>query len=253
MSLISIDTIKSFNELNKQLWKYCWKYWYAKEYAHFGIKEYLNNEIAKIKNEKKDLSILDIGCGSAWAAKYFSNFYAEYVGIDFNEELIKQLKKDFADDSKCFFYLHDIESKEPLSFKRHNYNLILANFILLELSDLKTFFENAASVQSKGDYLIITGLDPVNEILRVSNSQNELEENLNAYRHSNSPLVLTKEISFNGEATDFKYLRVLYSIKDILNTAFLNSYELVDLDDKLNLHADSPKSPLYFALKLKRR
>ena len=52
MSLISIDTIKSFNELNKQLWKYCWKYWYAKEYAHFGIKEYLNNEIAKIKKEK---------------------------------------------------------------------------------------------------------------------------------------------------------------------------------------------------------
>ena len=65
--------------------------------------------------------------------------------------------------------------------------------------------------------------------------------------------VCTKEISFNGEATDFKYLRVLYSIKDILNTSFLNSYELVDLDDKLNLQADSPKSPLYFALKLKRR
>lgn len=71
MNLISIDTIKSFNELNKQLWKYCWKHWYAKEYAHYGIKEYLINEIAKITEEKKELSILDIGCGSAWAAKYF--------------------------------------------------------------------------------------------------------------------------------------------------------------------------------------
>lgn len=253
MSLISIDTIKSFNEQNKQLWKYCWKYWYAKEYAHYGVKEYLNVEISKIKEEKKELSILDIGCGSAWAAKYFSDLYIKYTGIDFNEELIEQLKKDFAKDSKCSFYLHDIESKEPLSFQKDNYNLILANFILLELSDLKTFFENAASVQLKDEYLVITGLDPVNEILRISNSPNELEENLNAYRHSDSPLVLTKEMSFNGEATNFKYLRVLYSIRDILNTAFSNSYELVDLDDKLNLHADSPKSPLYYALKLKRR
>jgi len=253
MNLISIDTIKSFNELNKQLWKYCWKYWYAKEYTHYGIREYLNIEIDKIKNEKKELSILDIGCGSAWAAKYFSDLYAEYIGIDFNEELIEQLKKDFAGDPKCSFYLHDIEYKEPLSFKSNNFNLILANFILLELADLERFFENAASAQSKGDYLIITGLDPVNEILRVSNSQNELEENLIAYRHSDLPLVLTKEMSFNGEATNFKYLRVLYSIKDILNTALSNSYVLVDLDDKLNLNSDSPKSPLYYALKLKRR
>lgn len=253
MNLISIDTIKSFNEINKQLWKYCWRYWYAKEYAHFGIKEYLNDEISIINDEKKELSILDIGCGSAWAAKYFSNLYIDYTGVDFNDELIEQLKNDFADDLKCTFHLHDIESKEPHTFQKDNYNLILANFILLELSDLKTFFENTASVQTKGDYLIITGLDPVNEILRTSNSPNELEENLNAYRHSDSPLVITKEMSFNGETTNFKYLRVLYSIRDILNTAFSNSYELVDLDDKLNLHADSSKSPLYYALKLIRR
>ena len=211
------------------------------------------DEISEIKEEKDRLRILDIGCGSAWAAKYFSDLYAEYIGIDFNEELIEQLKEDFHNNPKCSFYLHNIESKQPLSFHNGKYNLILANFILLELSDLKTFFENVASVQSKGDYMIITGLDPLNEIMRVSNSPNELEENLNAYRHSASPLVLTKEMSFNGEATNFKYLRVLYSIRDILNTAFLSSYEFVDLDDKLNLHADSLKSPLYYALKLKRK
>ncbi|MCZ2392974.1 MAG: class I SAM-dependent methyltransferase [Chitinophagales bacterium] len=252
MSLISIDTIKSFNELNKRLWQYCWKYWYSKEYIHGGIKEYLNQEFIKIKSQKGQLTILDIGCGSAWVAKYFSKLYDKYTGIDFNEELIEQLKKDFADNSQCSFYTHDIESTESHLFQKDTYNLVLASFILLELSDLKTFFKNAASVQLKGDYLIITGLDPVNEILRISNSSNELEENLNLYRHSDSPLVLTKEMSFNGDDTKFEYLRVLYSIRDILNVAF-DSYELFDLDDKYNLHADSSKSPLYYIIKLRRK
>ncbi|MCY1503321.1 malonyl-acyl carrier protein O-methyltransferase BioC [compost metagenome] len=253
MSLVSLEKIESLNELNKQLWKYGWRYWYAKDYIHIGIKEYLFEKISEIKKEKEKLKVLDIGCGSAWVAKYFSGLFFKYVGIDFNKALIIELKKRFLNHSKCSFYLHDIESKKPLPLQNERYDLIFANFILLELSDLHTFFENVTKVQSKGAYLIITGLDPVNEIYRVSNSSVELEENLNTYRHSEFPLVLLKEISFDGEVTDYKYLRVLYSIKDILNTAFSNSYELVDVDDKLNLHADSPKSPLYYALKLKKK
>lgn len=248
-----LENKEAFKIRNKEAWKSCWHYWYKKEYIHEGIKEYLEGQIAQIKKTEKILKILDLGCGSAWAAKSYENLYDEYVGIDFNEELIELLTNDFSNKPRCDFYFYDIESVKAFPFQRKKFNLLLANFILLELSDLESFFDKAASLQTKDDYLIITGLDPVNEILRVSNSSVELEENLSIYRHAESPIVLSKEMSFNGESTNFTYLRVLYSIKDIMNSAFAHSYELIELDDKFNLHSDSSKSPLYYTLKLRRR
>ncbi|MBK8370386.1 MAG: class I SAM-dependent methyltransferase [Saprospiraceae bacterium] len=87
------------------------------------------------------MNILDIGCGSAWVAKSYSELYNEYVGIDFNKELIKQLEKDFLQNSRCSFFMHDIQIKNHHLFKSRKYNLILANFILLELLDLKYFLK----------------------------------------------------------------------------------------------------------------
>lgn len=253
MKLLPINAFDSFKKLNRELWSYCWKYWYQKEYMHQGIKEYLMEELRQIKEENKDIQILDIGCGSGWFAKYFDSFYTEYTGIDFNNELIEQLTKDYSNNYKCSFFLHDIESGKPFPFKKKKFNLVIASFILLELSNLESFFIKAASLQKSGDYMIITGLDPVNEILRISSSQVELEENLNIYRHAKYPIVLSKEMTLLGESTNFTYLRVLYSIKDIITSAFLHSYELIDLNDKFNQQSDSSKSPIYYTLKLRKR
>lgn len=252
--MLSLLTNKvSFKIKNKKAWKSCWQYWYKKEYVHQGIREYLLGQITQIKNEKQQLKILDLGCGSAWGAKYYEVIYDQYIGVDFNEVLIEQLRRDFGQKEKCSFWNYDIESNDELPFPDKEFDLILGNFILLELSDLAIFFEKAASLQNAGQYLVLTGLDPLNEILRVSISLREINKNLFTYRHATSPVVLSKKMSFNGDDTSFLYYRVLYSINDIITIALNSGYEICEINDKLNKNADSSKSPIYYTIKLKRK
>ena len=247
-----MNTFDLFSSFNMKLWKEAWKYWYENEPFRSGINEYIQEELDQIKKEKGEIHILDLGCGSAWCAKHFINYYTEYVGVDFNEELIEQLSKDFSKNSKSKFYTYDLESKEVFPIKDKKFNVALANFILLELADIGRFFQNVAELQEKGDYLIITGLDPVKEIMRISDST-ELDENLNKYYRQESPLVILKGISLNGKESNYQYLRILYSTKDIINEAFLHSYELVGCGEKCNPDDNSPKPPLYYTLKFMKK
>lgn len=244
---------KSFRIKNKEAWKYSWLYWYKKEYVHQGIKEYLQNEFLQVNQDRHNLKVLDLGCGSAWIAKYFASYFAEYIGVDFNELLVKKLSSDFMHRKNCRFLYYDIESDENIPFADKKYDLILGNFILLELSELRRFFQKAASLQTKDNYLILTGLDPINEIYRVSDSLEQINKNIYTYRHANAPVVLSKKMSFNGEDTSFKYYRILYSINDIISVALESGYEISEVNDMLNKSADSVKAPLYYSLKLKRK
>lgn len=246
-----LDNPTQFRIDNRRAWKTGWDYWYRKEYVHQGIKEYLSGKLDEIKTEQERLNILDLGCGSAWCGKYFEKAYHEYFGIDFNENLIQKLKLDFWEKSNCKFDCYDIESDEEIGLQKGTFNFILGSFIVLELSDLKKFFFKIASLQAPGQYLLLTGLDPLNEIIRDSHSLEEINSNIFKYRHSKRPVVLEKSMSFNGEETDLRYYRILYSINDILSEAKLAGYEICEVNDMLNKDADSPIAPIYYAIKLK--
>jgi len=251
--LSPLDNADDFRRKNREAWEYCWKYWYKQEYVHHGIREFLLGQLVSIKEERHGLSILDIGCGGGWCAKYYRELYDRYVGVDFNDDLVSQLGADLSSETKCSFWTHDLESDDQLPFPGGDFDVILANFILLELSDLKTFFAKAASVQHDGQYLIVSGLDPLNEIFRISATQSDLTGNLHDYRSATSPLLLTKRMSFNGHETSFMYHRILYSIKDIISAAVPAGYEICEIEDQLNRRSDQVGSPIYYSLKLRRR
>lgn len=251
MKLSLLEDAKEFRTKNKKAWENCWKYWYMKEYIHQGIHKYLCIELNGIKQEFGKLSVLDLGCGSSWCAKYFHNIYDEYVGVDFNTSLIGQLKKDFDSFPKCSFLNYDLESNGKIPLLSENFEVILANFILIELADLKSFFKKTASLQKAGQYLIIAGLDPLNEIFRASASLREVNANLSKYRHAAAPVVISKNMSFNGDDTKFLYHRILYSINDLVTVAIDSGYEICEINDKLNKNAESIKAPIYFTIKMR--
>jgi SAM-dependent methyltransferase len=256
MSLTLLDNPTFFRATNKNAWRKSWEYWYRKEYVHQGIREYFLDQLQHIKKEVGALSILDIGCGSGWCAKYYASLYEHYLGIDFNEKLITRLNTEFAGQEHCSFLVHDIESEDhdpvPIS-TGEGYDLILGSFILLELADLNLFFRKAAGWQKPGQYLVMTGLDPLNEIVRISTSQKDIDENLLKYRGATSPLVLSKEMSFNGDASKFVYYRILYSLNDVVSSAIRAGYEICEVNDELNKNSPCPDSPIYFSVRMRRR
>jgi SAM-dependent methyltransferase len=255
MSLTLLDNPTSFRTTNKNAWRASWEYWYRKEYVHQGIREYFLDQLQDIKKEVGALSVLDIGCGSGWCAKYYAGLYEHYLGLDFNEKLIARLNTEFAGQDRCDFLVHDIESDEnsvPIPTTQ-GYDLIIGSFILLELADLKRFFRKAARWQKPGQYLVMTGLDPLNEIVRISKSLEDIEENLLRYRRATCPLVLSKEMSFNGNGSTFVYYRILYSLNDVISIATGAGYEICEINNELNKNSPQPNSPIYFSVKMRRR
>jgi SAM-dependent methyltransferase len=253
MTLTPLDNPAIFRTTNKNAWRTSWEYWYRKEYFHQGIREYFLDHLQQITKELGSPSILDIGCGSGWCAKSFRGFYKQYLGVDFNEELISRLRAEYAKQERCRFLVHDIESEEILPIPVAGYDLIVGSFILLELPDLKRFFNKAAMWQTPGQYLLITGLDPLNEIMRISKSMEDMERNVSEYRRSAYPLVLSKNMSFNGDKSKFVYYRILYSLDDVVATATESGYEICEVKDKLNKTSSEPNSPIYFSVKMRRR
>lgn len=252
MNLRILQNGDEFRAENHQIWQSCWKYWFEKQYVHHGIREYLGKELAAIKNEKGSVNLLDLGCGSAWAARFYHKVVDSYVGVDFNTSLINTLTDEFQSAPRIKFVEHDLESRESLPVSKKEFKTVLASFVALELADLKSLFRQVTNLQSNGDYFLLIGLDPIHELIRASLSPDDVINNLAMYRRAKKPVILTKTMSFNGSGSSFLYNRVLYSISDVLTASRFHGYEVVTVDDQVNRNSEQINAPIYYFIKLRR-
>jgi len=82
--------------------------------------------IENLKNSSARGKMLDIGVGTGRTTKYFSNFFDEYVGIDYAEEMVKVAKETFGNDERLSFYHLDATNMEV--FKDNEFDFILFSF-----------------------------------------------------------------------------------------------------------------------------
>lgn len=249
--MISIlSNTKEFKENNLIAWENSWKYWYKKKYIHSGVKEYLKKEIYNIQKAKgKKLIVSDIGCGSGWLYEEIKNITKKYIGIDFNYELVKQLKKDYIDFKNCSFIKFNLEKNFKTNQKC---DLAIISLSIVEITNLDHFFINLKNILKKNSTVIIVGLNPVFEVIRVSNNKNELKKNLKMMRSSDSVVYLVKEMNFNSRKTSHLYYRILYSAKDIIKASSKAGFSLIQFDDKINFYSEITYSPIYFSINLKK-
>jgi cyclopropane fatty-acyl-phospholipid synthase-like methyltransferase len=66
--------------------------------------------------KKKNISVLELGCGAAPNANFFLSKKINYVGIDFSKSIIKQVSEKFKKNKNIKFYCLDIS--KPIKFKK---------------------------------------------------------------------------------------------------------------------------------------
>lgn len=99
------------------------------------------DKIVPLLNFKPDSCILDIGCGvGRWADNslgYLSEA-GKYVGTDFCENVLDLARKNFKQDSRCEFYVSDIQgilNNLPKSLCTNKFDIIIICGVLMYVND----------------------------------------------------------------------------------------------------------------------
>jgi SAM-dependent methyltransferase len=89
----------------------------------------------------KDLTIIDVGCGSGWLAWLFSSAGAKVTGVDGSVALLRLAQERYP---QIHFLHHDLSYGLP-HFDR-KFDIIISHMVLMDISDLKILF---ASIREK--------------------------------------------------------------------------------------------------------
>ena len=82
---------------------------------------------------EKEVSIVDVGCGSGRLVKYLPENVKSYVGLDINEKCINTAKEYFSKNKKAKFYLFDIEDDDIQSVVNKKIDIIYIDSTLCML------------------------------------------------------------------------------------------------------------------------
>lgn len=97
--------------------------------------------------------VLDLGCGTGRLTKELLDRGAEVVGVDVSEEMLKILQKKFPQVKTV------LADAENLPFEDEEFDLIIANFLIVHFKDLDSLFREVYRVLRSGGYLILTNIN----------------------------------------------------------------------------------------------
>lgn len=115
------------------------------------FKKIINKEI----KAKKNIDVLDVGCGTGIISPLFSQ--SNYIGIDIDRRLI-----DFA--KRKYRYSFQVMSSEEISFPKNSFDLVLVVGVIHHLSDKgsnRTLAEMKKVLKSNGKILMIEAIPPM--------------------------------------------------------------------------------------------
>lgn len=242
--LLVLNKSVDFKEHNKSQWLNNSAFWLKGNMNHINDVTPTTIEIIKdiIKHNKLDKPVLfDIGCGEAWLLRKLKqhNIDCEYYGTDFNELFISELKDEYKNTENVNFILNDIELEIPYSEK--GADIIVNAFNFFELPNINVAFKNTVQLLKEGSYLIIITIDPVMQLLAVSDNHEEFLDSLNFYSKFKTKLGYKKNIVIENQRTDRYYMGILYSAFDYIQIAKVNQLELIDVKEIIQPKLPTPQ------------
>ena len=102
----------------------------SKVYDKARVMDYYNKTLETITNliKKKNIDILDIGCGTGMYSIELSKLGHKVIATDFSEEMINKAKLNSKiNNEKCLFLVHDAENHLPRKFSKKQFDLIIFN------------------------------------------------------------------------------------------------------------------------------
>lgn len=242
--LLVLDKDVDFKEQNKSQWISNSAFWLKGNMNHINDVTPTAIEIIKniIEEDKLIKPVLfDIGCGEAWLLRklIFNHIECRYYGTDFNELFINELNKEFKNNQDAEFILNDIELELP--DKENSADIIVNAFNFFELPDINAAFKNTVQLLKKDGYLIIITIDPIMQLLAVSDTQEEFFDSLSHYSKYKTKVSYKKNIVIENQRTDRFYMGILYSAFDYIRIAKNNNLTLVEVKEVIQPKLPTPQ------------
>jgi SAM-dependent methyltransferase len=182
----------------------------------------------KLHSDTKPI-ILDFGCGEGWILRIIREMQLglRYVGLDFNAKFIDFLGNKHKGDSEAFFHCVDFEEPPPQHLIAVG-DVGINFFNFFEIPNIEEAFKNVANMLKKRSYLLIVNIDPVMQILAVSNSEKEFITNLGLYERYGKQMGYDKDIDVGDLRSERIYKALLYSTATYVSIAQQNGFNLYD-------------------------
>ncbi|HYC80090.1 MAG TPA: class I SAM-dependent methyltransferase [Candidatus Binatia bacterium] len=115
----------------------------------------ITNALEKLVTNIQGLKVLDAGCGNGYFSNWLKSRGADVVGVDGSEQMVKLAKERFP---QIQFSVHDLLNITDIP--ERSYDLILANMLVMHLSDTSTFFQEAKRLLKPDGQFIFSVLHP---------------------------------------------------------------------------------------------
>ena len=177
----------------------------------------LLGDIKRIKN-KKNKSVIDLGCGIGELEEFLSKYFKEVIGIDFSKRMILQSKEKNKSLKNVKFYLRDISNLKEFHNK-FDLAVSINSIIPSDINKVDKIFREANNVlKNKGKLICIL---PAMEVfiyqsLIIAKNEAEKNKNIKNIEKKIKKLIKEKEHNFLLGITDFEGKQKNYYSFEIL-------------------------------------
>ena len=220
--LYSVSNPEAFKELNLVTWRANTAFWLEGRMRHIhDLSEHatdvLSGEVDRLG--VRSGTLIDVGCGEAWLLRILRSQSSEwrYIGLDFNDLLIAELKVRHAQDHKVQFLTHDIEHPVQADL-RDAADVVVCSFSLFEVPRLEAAMSTIASLVRAGGGVVIFSIEPLAQLIAISANWEDLRSNLSQYEALGPHAGYDKDIDV-GCASGHVYRGILYSLSDYIDAA----------------------------------
>jgi len=181
--------------------------------------EYELQEIKKLSKKDSTNKILDIGCGTGYSVKIFTDAKYDIVGLDKSKAMISNAETNYP---KCEFIAQDFLTSNMFDYDTYSHILCLGKTIY-EIKDKELFFENCNSILSSDGFLIINLVD----------------------REKFKPYVQNKDIDtlYDPEKYGKKVSELIVKFNE--NSEFISKYKLKNLENSNKIDSSTTPYAVY--------
>ena len=248
--IVEVKNESEFKNLCRNAWKRNAQLWIEGRKLPIRLKYYVLNSIL---NGNKSPSILDIGCGNGWLFDELLNLYPSfdfsYIGLDTNELFISHLNKSASDKRAKFIYADFEEELDQVVDNSIDKAIAVLSFI--EMTDLKSAFNNVYRKLIRGGDCIIVVLNPYLELMRLNSDMSNLKRDLSIFR-SGKMYYYEKKIVSDDLVSEVNYYGLLHHIDNYFSIAkncglMISDFKEIDAIDEFG-----PGSTVYHCIEFKK-
>jgi cyclopropane fatty-acyl-phospholipid synthase-like methyltransferase len=220
-SLYLVRDNEEFKQANLSNWHVNSDFWLEGRMRHLkDVAKFTQDELHRLlqhadENNGSSPTLFDFGCGDGWIYRLIheNHLTAKYVGIDFNQLFVEELRRRYGESEDHKFFCFDLEATPPEELIG-SADVGVNFFNFFELANIEAGFRNVASMLSAGGRLLVVSIDPLTQILAVSESHEKFIENLRQYQEHKHRLGYDKDIDIGDTPSNRIYKSLLYSTAD---------------------------------------